>query len=36
MARLTFDFRKKAKLDKDRDATYAHHAQDALIVAWIV
>lgn len=30
---FTFDFRKKAKLDKDRDATYAHHAQDALIVA---
>lgn len=30
---FTFDFRKKAKLDKDRDSTYAHHAQDALIVA---
>ena len=29
----TFAFRKKAKLDKDREATYAHHAQDALIIA---
>ena len=29
----TYAFRKKAKLDKDRDATYAHHAQDALIIA---
>lgn len=30
---FTHAFRKKAHLDKDRDATYAHHAQDALIVA---
>ncbi|NLK93481.1 MAG: type II CRISPR RNA-guided endonuclease Cas9, partial [Bacteroidales bacterium] len=30
---FTHAFRKKAKLDKDRNATYAHHAQDALIVA---
>lgn len=30
---FTFEFRKKAKLAKDRDATYAHHAQDALIIA---
>lgn len=29
----TFAFRKKAKLDKDREATFAHHAQDALIIA---
>lgn len=33
MARLHLIFCKKAKLDKDRDSTYAHHAQDALIVA---
>lgn len=26
-------FRKKARLAKDREATYAHHAQDALIIA---
>ncbi|MDO5379412.1 MAG: type II CRISPR RNA-guided endonuclease Cas9 [Acidaminococcaceae bacterium] len=30
---FTFAFRKKAKLSKDRDSTYAHHAQDALIIA---
>lgn len=30
---FTHVFRKKAQLDKDRNATYAHHAQDALIVA---
>lgn len=30
---FTHTFRKKAHLDKDRESTYAHHAQDALIVA---
>jgi CRISPR-associated endonuclease Csn1 len=30
---FTHAFRKRAHLYKDRDATYAHHAQDALIVA---
>ena len=30
---FTHYFRSKAKLSKDRDATFAHHAQDALIVA---
>lgn len=30
---FTYVFRKKAQLNKDRDATYAHHSQDALIVA---
>lgn len=30
---FTHYFRVKAKLSKDRDATFAHHAQDALIVA---
>lgn len=30
---FTHYFRSKARLSKDRDATYAHHAQDALIVA---
>jgi CRISPR-associated endonuclease Csn1 len=30
---FTHAFRKKAKLSKDRETTYAHHAQDALIVA---
>lgn len=30
---VTHRFRAKAMLDKDRDATYAHHAQDALIIA---
>lgn len=30
---FTFAFRKKAKLEKDREKTYDHHAQDALIVA---
>lgn len=29
----TFSFRKKAQLDKNREETYAHHAQDALIIA---
>ena len=29
----TFAFRKKAKLDKNREESYAHHAQDALIIA---
>lgn len=30
---FTHAFRKQAQLTKDRGATYAHHAQDALIVA---
>lgn len=30
---FTAYFRKKAKLSKERDKTFAHHAQDALIVA---
>ena len=30
---FTYAFRKKASLAKDRNETYAHHAQDALIVA---
>ncbi len=30
---VTHRFRAKAMLDKDREATYAHHAQDALIIA---
>lgn len=30
---FTHAFRKKARLDKDRETTHAHHAQDALIVA---
>ena len=30
---FTHYFRKKAKLNKNRELTYAHHAQDALIVA---
>ncbi len=32
-ASFTGAFRKKARLNKNRDSTYAHHAQDALIVA---
>lgn len=30
---FTHQFRKRAKLSKNREETYAHHAQDALIVA---
>ena len=30
---FTYAFRKKANLAKDRNETYAHHAQDALIIA---
>jgi len=30
---FTYSFRKKARLDKNRSESYAHHAQDALIVA---
>lgn len=30
---FTYAFRKKASLAKDRNETYAHHAQDALIIA---
>lgn len=30
---FTHQFRKKAKLSKNREETFAHHAQDALIIA---